>query len=118
MKLTEFGRFIRKYRIDKSIFLKDMADKLGVTSAFLSAIETGNKPIPLDIEEKILSYFEMTPQEKSDLLNAVDATRTHVSIKVSNNKLEQQLVGAFRRQLNTLDNEKKKAILKILKGEH
>lgn len=118
MKLTKFGSFIRKYRIDKTIYLKDMADKLGITSAFLSAMETGSKPIPLGMEEKILSYFEMTPQEKSDLLNAVDETRTQASIKISNNKLEQQLVGAFCRQLNTLDDEKKKAILKILNGEH
>lgn len=117
MKLTEFGRFIRKYRIDNSIFLKDMADKLGVTSAFLSAIETGNKPIPLGIEESILENFEMTPAEQKELLNAVDASRSQASIKISQDPLEQRLVGAFCRKLNSLDDEQRKKILKILTGE-
>ena len=37
--LTSLGKFLRKLRIDRGEILKDMADKLGVTVSFLSAVE-------------------------------------------------------------------------------
>jgi transcriptional regulator with XRE-family HTH domain len=44
--LTEFGQYLRKIRIDCGDLLKDMADKLGVTSSYLSAVETGKRNVP------------------------------------------------------------------------
>ena len=41
--LTALGKFLRKLRIDNGEILKDMADKLGVTASFLSAVENGKK---------------------------------------------------------------------------
>ena len=41
--LSEFGKFSRKLRIDRDELLIDMAKKLGVKPAFLSAVEFGNK---------------------------------------------------------------------------
>ena len=37
--ITEYGKFLRKLRIDQGQILKTMAEKLGVSSAFLSAVE-------------------------------------------------------------------------------
>ncbi|KHF28295.1 Helix-turn-helix domain protein [Anoxybacillus sp. BCO1] len=50
--LTEFGRFCRKLRIDNGELLKHMADKLGVTSSYLSAVENGKRNVPQDWVEK------------------------------------------------------------------
>lgn len=44
--LTSVGRFLRTLRIDHGEILKDMADVLGVSSAFLSAVENGKKKMP------------------------------------------------------------------------
>lgn len=44
--LTGIGKFLRKLRIDNEEILKDMADALGVSSAFLSAVENGRKKMP------------------------------------------------------------------------
>jgi len=44
--ITEYGKFLRKLRIDQGQILKTMAEKLGVSSAFLSAVENGKKKIP------------------------------------------------------------------------
>ena len=46
MNLDKFGKLLRNIRITRSLLLKDMADKLDISSAELSAIETGKKPIP------------------------------------------------------------------------
>ena len=40
--ITNFGKFLRKLRVDHNEFLKDMAARLGVTVAYLSAIEHKN----------------------------------------------------------------------------
>ncbi|QGX87831.1 helix-turn-helix domain-containing protein [Escherichia coli] len=45
MQVTALGRFLRKIRIDKDQILKDMAEKLGVSVAQLSAIELGKRSI-------------------------------------------------------------------------
>ena len=39
MKKTNFGEFIRGYRRANKILLKQMADALGFSSAFMSSIE-------------------------------------------------------------------------------
>ena len=44
--LTKFGKELRKIRIEHDEILKDMADKLNVTAAYLSAVENGNRKMP------------------------------------------------------------------------
>ena len=44
--VTSFGKALRKLRIDRGMVLKNMADMLGVSSAYLSAIELGKRAIP------------------------------------------------------------------------
>ena len=41
--ITSLGTFLRKLRLAKGEILKDMAECLGVSSAFLSAVENGKK---------------------------------------------------------------------------
>ncbi|WP_309460957.1 helix-turn-helix transcriptional regulator [Escherichia coli] len=44
--VTSFGKTLRKMRIDRGMVLKNMADLLGVSSAYLSAIELGKSEPP------------------------------------------------------------------------
>ncbi|EPZ76653.1 hypothetical protein M798_01860 [Brucella melitensis ADMAS-G1] len=41
---TELGKELRKLRIDHNERLLDMSKKIGKSSAFISAVETGQKP--------------------------------------------------------------------------
>ncbi len=43
MALTEFGKAVRKARIDTDSTLLTMSQELGTTPAFLSGLETGSK---------------------------------------------------------------------------
>ena len=114
MNLSAFGRFIRKYRIDHNILLKQMADKLGYSSAFLSAIETGAKNIPSDLEQKILINYVFSPEEKKQLQEAIDLSRTQINLSFKNSAIDQRIVGAFCRNFESLDDELKKRILQLL----
>ena len=42
-KISEFAIFCRKLRLDNNQILKDMADVLGVSSSYLSAVENGKR---------------------------------------------------------------------------
>jgi transcriptional regulator with XRE-family HTH domain len=57
MAITEFGKAVRKARIDAGVTLAAMADDLQTTPSFLSAMEMGRKRIPADWVGKIEHYF-------------------------------------------------------------
>lgn len=44
--LDAFGKLVRDIRVTRSLLLYDMAKELDISSAELSAIETGKKPVP------------------------------------------------------------------------
>ena len=58
MSLTEFGKAVRKARIECDQTLANMASALGVTPAFLSSVETGRKKIPTELIEKTEIFFK------------------------------------------------------------
>lgn len=64
---TPFGKELRKLRIERGEILKNMADKLEVTSSFLSAVETGKKSIPRNWTLKLGEIYNLSMQEKSTL---------------------------------------------------
>lgn len=117
MKLTKFGQFIRKYRISNLILLKQMADTLGVSSAFLSSVETGKKALPADLEKKLLGNYNFSPEEKMNLQLAVDETKTQEVIDMPSNSFDRQLIGAFCRNFESLDDAQKEELFHILKGD-
>lgn len=116
MATNAFGKFIRKYRIDSSLLLKDMADALGIKSAYLSGMETGSKPIPAGFCEKIADTYEFDNQQKSALQKSIDESQTAVKVKTFNDPLNQQLAAAFARSINDLSIEDKQRIMEIFKN--
>ena len=108
MKLSDLGKFTRKYRIDKNILLKDMAEELGISTAFLSAVETGRKAVPAN--------YSFNNEEMKELKAAIDTTIKQATIPVPDNDLDRRLVGAFCRSFQDLDEQKKRDFLRILEG--
>lgn len=68
--LTPFGIAARKFRLDRGLRLKDMAEALGCSQPFLSAIETGAKPVPADMVSEIGRIYGAAPQELKSLKDA------------------------------------------------
>lgn len=59
MKLTKFGIFIRKYRIDHNITLREMARDIGISASYLSSIEHGQRPVPNNLEKKLINVYQL-----------------------------------------------------------
>lgn len=75
MKITEFGKAVRKARIDANVSLLEMAEDLKVTSPYLSGLETGRKKVTNEWVNKIYRYFDnkglvlQNLAEKADISN-------------------------------------------------
>lgn len=114
--ISNFGKFCRKLRIDQGELLKDMADKLGVTSSYLSAVENGKRDIPDSWEHLICKIYNLPQDEKDELSNAIYTSKKHIKFELDSLKDDDRdLVLAFARKLEGLNTSEKTKILKILK---
>jgi Zn-dependent peptidase ImmA (M78 family) len=118
--LTAFGIEIRKLRLDKRMRLLDLAERLNKSAAFLSAIETGRKPIPDNFVREVADAMELTTDEFARLRRAAERTRKHVTIE----KLpehQREIVAAFARRIDDIPASTladiKKIVLESLAGE-
>lgn len=66
--MTPFGEKIREFRKRQGITMKKMADDLGVSSAYLSALEHGNRGRPgPGLILQVCGYFDLNWEEADDL---------------------------------------------------
>lgn len=96
MKITEFGKLVRKARLDAEVSLLEMSEELKVTSAFLSGMETGRKKITQEWLSKIEDFFSRRGVLVSHLGEAADVTNKSVSLE-GLSPAHQMLVSGFAR---------------------
>lgn len=96
MKLTEFGKIVRKARLDANVTLLDMATSLEVSSAFLSSLETGRKKVPEEWVRKIKVFFKKHGVSVEGLQEAADVSNKSVSLE-GLSPTHQMLVAGFAR---------------------
>lgn len=115
-KTTDLGKALRKLRIDEMETLGDMADKLGITSSYLSAIEKGKRPAPDGLTDKIADIYGLSDKARIELSHAADKTLQAVKValnEVSGPKREVAL--CFARSFDDLDDETAKSMLRLLR---
>ncbi|UYO62783.1 helix-turn-helix domain-containing protein [Acetobacterium wieringae] len=110
--ITAFGKCLRRLRIDSDEILKDMAEKLNVTSSFLSAVENGKRNIPNDWIEKISILYGVTV---GDLRRAAEQSAKDIKISLEDrSESDRDLVFSFARNFNQLNDDEKENLKKIL----
>ena len=115
MKLTEFGKFSRKLRIDNGELLKDMAIKLNVTVSYLSAVEIGKRNITEKWEEEIVRAYHLNLQEREELKEAIIYSKKVFKINVENfEKEEKDLILMLARKVDNMDEKEKNNLKQIL----
>ena len=112
-KLNRFGIFCRRLRDEKHELLYDMAKKLGVSSAFLSKIENGKGKPPANWRDKLISLYNLGPNENAELDEALYEANNRKSIDISGFSDEDKaLMWSFARKLDSLDRNKIREFLK------
>jgi len=113
--LTPFGKSVRKLRIDLGITLKSLAESIGKTSSYISAIETGKRPITDDILEEVINFFRPTPEVEKELRTAAEQTKGSVEINLSGkNQTARQAALLFARNFDELSEEDYEKIKQII----
>jgi transcriptional regulator with XRE-family HTH domain len=111
--INDLGKMLRTIRIEKDERLLDMAEKISVSVAFLSAIETGRKDPPLDITDRIAAAYKMKAKQRVQLELALSNSRSSFRLK-GNSPMAQDTVALLARRLNRLSPEEHKKIQRIL----
>jgi transcriptional regulator with XRE-family HTH domain len=97
--ITSVGKYLRKLRIDKGEVMRNMAQKIGVSSAFLSAVETGKKKMPADWPTKIANLYQLDESQKFELYKVVAETNKVVELDLGRaNDMEKTVAVAFARR--------------------
>lgn len=105
--LTPFGKALRQIRIEYGLKLLDVAKALGLSSAFLSALESGRKTIPDGFVTKISkSLPQLNAGNVKDLRKAADQTRKEVKVDTLEAE-DREMVAAFARSISELSPEQK-----------
>lgn len=113
--ITKFGKTLRKLRIDRGEILKTMAEKLGMTASYLSAIECGKRNIPNNLIQKLISIYGLSEKEQQELLDARDKSIRSIEIDLStNNMCKRDLALQFARKFDDMDDKLANQILKFL----
>lgn len=79
--MTPFGQRVRQLRRERGLMLKDMAAHLGVSSAYLSALERGERGKPTwALIQGVLQYFHIIWDEADELTRLADLSDPRVKI--------------------------------------
>ena len=115
MPINEYGIYIRSIRSKLNINLEDMANKLNVSKAYLSALENGKKTIPQDYADKLALAFELSNIERNDLKNSIDMSNGKIQLEILKMNEEQREVSlAFARKIFYANEEELNELKKIL----
>lgn len=114
--VTELGRALRKMRIDVGETLGDMAEKLDITSSYLSAIEKGKRPAPDGLVERISVLYGLGAEASDRLSAAADKTIQNIKVNLEGATDQKRDVAlCFARSFDDLDDETAKSVLELLR---
>jgi hypothetical protein len=116
MAITEFGKTVRKARIDaNNVTLSSMASALRTTPSFLSALEMGRKRIPAEWVKKIEDFFQQQGVSVK-LGHLADVANKNVSLD-GLSPAQQMLVAGFARvNLDEVEIDNFRKLLSMSKG--
>lgn len=113
--ITDFGKCLRKIRIENNEILKDMASFLGVTPSYLSAVENGKRNIPSGWAEILHKHYEISLEE---LELAIEKSAKSIQISLENKEAsDKELAFVFARNFDRLNGKDKERLKNILTGK-
>ena len=82
--MTPFGEAIRKMRADRGVSQRQMAESIGVSAAYLSALEHGHRGQPSwELLQRIIGYFNIIWDDAEELQQLAGLSHPRVIIDTS-----------------------------------
>jgi transcriptional regulator with XRE-family HTH domain len=114
--MTPFGERVRRLRRERGLLLKDMAAHLGVSSAYLSALERGERGKPtFTLIQGVIQYFNIIWDEADELARLADLSEPRVKIDTGSTTPRKTLfANRLAREIAQLSDEEVEDLLAIL----
>ncbi|MGI2036014.1 helix-turn-helix domain-containing protein [Rhizobium panacihumi] len=82
--MTPFGKALRELRLRKGVKQAEMAAAIGVSAAYLSALEHGHRGKPsFDFLQRVAGYFNIIWDEAEELFMLAEASDPRVIVDTS-----------------------------------
>lgn len=116
--MTPFGERVRQLRRERGLLLKDMAAHLGVSSAYLSALERGERGKPTwTLIQGVIQYFNIIWDEADELARLADVSDPKVKIDTSGTNPRKTLfANRLAREIGSLNDAEIESLIAVLDG--
>lgn len=111
--LTDFGKTLRKLRIDNDERILDMAKKIGRSPAFVSSIEHGQKPLPDGFDDLIIEAYGLDGVQAQTIRQAYARSKTSFMLR-PNTDIGRNIASLLAHKINELSAGQLKEINAIL----
>lgn len=116
---TIFGDAIQRIRQAAGMTLFEVASLMGLSSAFLSAIENGRKRVPDDFLQRWTAVLEVNDVQLRELQSKIAQTRGEVVVPLPGASTQDaDLATALARKFSTLSDSQKERMRAILDGRN
>jgi transcriptional regulator with XRE-family HTH domain len=114
--MTPFGEKMRKLRADRTITLKQMSSAIGVSSAYLSALEHGKRGRPgWHLIQRIIAYFNIIWDEAEEVTRLARISHPRITIDTSGlNPLATELANRLADDIGKLEPQTLNELLAVL----
>lgn len=114
--MTPFGDRMRKLRAERGVTLKEMADAIGVSSAYLSALEHGKRGRPgWHLIQRILTFFNIIWDDAEEVVWLARISHPRITIDTSGlNPRATELANRLADEIGRLDSASLQEILSVL----
>ena len=117
MEYSNFGKEFKKILIEKNMRLYDIANELGVSSSFVSAVICGKRGVPTNWFETIKETCNLSDEEITNLKDLANENGNICRLNLANaSNLTKSTAYAFQRNLNNLDDETLKKIKSLIEA--
>lgn len=112
---SRIAKSLRILRIQNDENLKEMAENLGISTPYLSAIENGKRDIPSDFHEKIVNIYNLTDEESEKLKKDIELSAKEKIIDMTNLSEERKMLSIrYARKIQELSDEDFEKLKNIL----
>ncbi|MBQ3425534.1 MAG: helix-turn-helix transcriptional regulator [Clostridia bacterium] len=114
--LTPFGKKLKIFRIERGEIIYDMAQKLGVSSSYISAIETGKRKIPETFLSKLQQCYKLNSSEYESFKQAAEKSISSITMNFNTaSDAQKDLALSFAKKFDRLDKKTIEEINQLMK---
>lgn len=116
--MTPFGEKLRDLRAERGISQKEMAKAIGVSAAYLSALEHGKRGQPTwDKLQRIIQYFNIIWDEAEELQRLAMISDPRITIDTAGlSPAATELTNLLAARIREIDSDTARSMIKQLKN--